>query len=154
MTAYKEKGDLLMLKLRLKKLMSQRGISTNKICEDLKISKTNFNRYKKNESQRWDVDVLEKILTYLDCNVADLVDRTGDFRGNKADCDLSETDQLNIYADQLYGLISDLERVQGKMIRFTSKENDRYDELVGRLYNAIEEIQTVADSLTLDDEGD
>lgn len=139
-----------MLRLRLKTLMSQRDISTNKICEDLKISKTNFNRYKNNQSQRWDVDVLEKMLFYLDCNVADLVEFSGIFRGKKSDCELSEQDQLNIFSDQLYSLLADLDRVQNKMIKFTSKDNDNYDELLGRLYDAIEEIQSIADSLTPD----
>lgn len=139
-----------MLRLRLKALMSQRGISTNKMSEDLKISKTNFNRYKNNQSQRWDVDVLEKMLCYLDCNIADLVENTGSFKGIKADCDLSEEDQLFIFADQLYILLDALDKLQYKMDSFACKEKDDYDELVGRLYDAIEEIRDVADSLIPD----
>ena len=139
-----------MLRLRLKTLMSQRGISTNRISEDLKISKTNFNRYKTNQCQRWDVDVLEKILTYLDCNVADLVENSGSFKGIKADCKLSEFDQLNIFSDQLFTLVESLDKLQYKMDSFACKEKDDYDELVGRLYDAIEEIRDVADSLIPD----
>ena len=139
-----------MLKLRLKTLMSQRGISTNRICEELNISKTNFNRYKNNQSQRWDVDVLEKMLVYLDCNVADLVENTDGFKGIKADCKLSEFEQLNIFADQLFTLVESLDKLQYKMDSFACKEKDDYDELVGRLYDAIEEIRDVADSLIPD----
>ena len=149
MTASKEKGEF-MLKLRLKTLMNQRNISTNKMSDDLKISKTNFNRYKNNQSQRWDVDILEKILTYLDCSISDLVDNTGSFKGGKADCKLNEEDQLFIFADQLYILLESLDKLQYKMDRYACKEKDDYDELVGRLYDAIEEIRDVADSLTPD----
>ena len=120
------------------------------MSEDLNISKTNFNRYKYNQSKRWDVDNLEKMLCYLDCNIADLVENTGGLKGIKANCDLSEEDQLIIFADQLYTLLDVLDKLQYKMDRYACKEKDDYDELVGRLYDAIEEIRVVADSLTPD----
>ena len=152
MTASKEKGDF-MLRLRLKALMSQRNISTNKMCEDLNISKTNFNRYKYNQSKRWEIENFEKMLVYLDCSISDLVENTGSFKGIKADCKLSEFDQLNIFSDQLYSLLADLDKLQYKMDSFACKEKDDYDELVGRLYDAIEEIRDVVNDLTPEIEG-
>ena len=139
-----------MLRLRLEALMRQRNISTNKMSDDLEISKTNFNRYKYNQSKRWEIENLEKMLVYLDCSISDLVENTGSFKGIKADCKLSEFDQLNIFADQLFTLVESLDKLQYKMDSFACKEKDDYDELVGRLYDAIEEIRNVADSLIPD----
>lgn len=139
-----------MLRLRLEALMRQRNISTNKMSDDLEISKTNFNRYKYNQSKRWEIENLEKMLVYLDCSISDLVENTGSFKGVKADCKLSEFDQLLIFADQLFTLVESLDKLQYKMDSFACKEKDDYDELVGRLYDAIEEIRDVADSLMPD----
>ena len=62
-----------MLSLTLNYLLNINKISKNKICKDLNISRTNLNRYCNNECKRWDIDVISRIMEYLDVSLPDLV---------------------------------------------------------------------------------
>lgn len=62
------------LNMKLKDIMTERGISKNRICKDLDIPRQNFNRYYRNEFQRIDSLFLCKLCSYLKVGVGDLVE--------------------------------------------------------------------------------
>jgi len=61
------------ISLQINERLKERGISKNKICKDLDIPRTNFNRYCRNEFQRIDVVLLCKLCYYLDIEIENLV---------------------------------------------------------------------------------
>jgi len=54
-------------------LLAERGISKNRICKDLDIPRSNFNRYCRGDFQRLDAALLCKLCWYLKIDVSDLV---------------------------------------------------------------------------------
>ncbi len=60
--------------LHITDLLQEKGISKNKICKDLDIPRTNFNRYCNGNFQRIDVSLLCKLLHYLNCNIDELIE--------------------------------------------------------------------------------
>ena len=54
-------------------LLKERGISKNKICKDLDIPRTNFNRYCQNKIERFDLSLLYKLCNYLDVGVEEII---------------------------------------------------------------------------------
>lgn len=61
------------LEMRIEELLQERGISKNKICHDLNIPRTNFNRYCRGEFQRMDTLLICKLCWYFDCGVETLL---------------------------------------------------------------------------------
>lgn len=61
------------LNLRIEELLKEKNISKNRICKDLDIPRSNFNRYCRNECQRLDVAMLCKLLHYLNADISDLL---------------------------------------------------------------------------------
>ena len=61
------------LSLNIEKLLKDKGISKNKICKDLDIPRTNFNRYCRDDFQRLDVGLICKLCYYLDVDISDLI---------------------------------------------------------------------------------
>lgn len=61
------------LSLNIEKLLKDKGISKNKICKDLDIPRTNFNRYCRDDFQRLDVGLICKLCYYLEVNINDLI---------------------------------------------------------------------------------
>ena len=59
--------------LRIEELLKRKNISKNKICKDLDIPRSNFNRYCRNECQRLDIALLCKLLHYLNADISDLL---------------------------------------------------------------------------------
>ena len=47
--------DLGHLHLRIEEILDERGISKNKLCKDMDIPRTNFNRYCQDKQTRWDL---------------------------------------------------------------------------------------------------
>ena len=68
------KDDYGKIVLHISDILEQKGISRNKICKDLDIPRTNFNRYCRGDFQRIDVGLLCKLLNYLDCSVDELIE--------------------------------------------------------------------------------
>lgn len=62
------------IRLRIADILTERGISKNRICKDLDIPRPNFNRYYRNEFQRIDSLFLCKLCSYLHVGVGDLVE--------------------------------------------------------------------------------
>lgn len=65
--------DYGTLSLNIEKLLKDKGISKNKICKDLDIPRTNFNRYCRDDFQRLDVGLICKLCYYLDVSIKDLI---------------------------------------------------------------------------------
>ena len=61
------------LEFNIEQILEGRGISKNTICRELNIPRTNLNRYCKNELQRIDANLVCKLLSYLDCELGDLI---------------------------------------------------------------------------------
>lgn len=67
-----------IIRLRIEELLIEKNISKNKICKDLDIPRTNFNRYCRGEYQRLDTNLLCKLLVYFDCSPNDLIEHIKD----------------------------------------------------------------------------
>ncbi|MBP3384812.1 MAG: helix-turn-helix transcriptional regulator [Firmicutes bacterium] len=65
--------DYGFLQFNIVQILKERGISKNKICKDLDIPRTNFNRYCRNDFQRIDAYLVCKLCDYLDIGVGDLI---------------------------------------------------------------------------------
>lgn len=61
------------LSLRIENILKEKGISKNKICKDLDIPRTNFNRYCRDEFQRLDSGLICKLCWYLDVEIGELI---------------------------------------------------------------------------------
>lgn len=61
------------LHMRINEILEERGISKNRICKDLDIPRTNFNKYCRDENQRLDVNFICKLCGYLGCQVGDII---------------------------------------------------------------------------------
>lgn len=61
------------LKFRITEILEARGISKNKICRDLDIPRTNFNRYCRNDFERIDSNLVCKLLSYLHISIGELI---------------------------------------------------------------------------------
>ena len=58
-----------------RKIISQQlNISKNKICFDLRIQRTQLNRYCKGDVQRLDVNLLCRICDYTNCRIQDVIE--------------------------------------------------------------------------------
>lgn len=61
------------LELNINQLLEQNGISKNKICKDLDIPRSNFNRYCRNEFQRLDAGLLCRLYYYFNASIDELI---------------------------------------------------------------------------------
>lgn len=62
------------LHIRILELLEEHGVSKTRICKDLDLQRTNFNRYCKDEFQRVDATLIIKLCEYFDCSVGDLLE--------------------------------------------------------------------------------
>lgn len=62
------------VKIRLGTLLTERGISKNKICKYCDMQRTQLNRYVNNEMDRVDLAILARLCDYLDCDVSDILE--------------------------------------------------------------------------------
>ena len=60
--------------LRINELLSEKGLSKNRICKDLDIPRGNFNRYCRDEFQRIDTNLLLKLCNYFNCTISELIE--------------------------------------------------------------------------------
>lgn len=70
--AKKQYGKLHM---RIMEILNERNISKTRICKDLDIPRSNFNKYCRDEFQRIDANLVCKICEYLDIEVGELIVR-------------------------------------------------------------------------------
>lgn len=62
------------LHLRINEILEEKRISKNKICKDLDIPRTNFNKYCRDGVTRLDTGLICKLCCYLDITVGDLIE--------------------------------------------------------------------------------
>lgn len=61
------------LSLQIDTILKEKGISKNKLCKDLDIPRSNFNRYCRDEFQRLDAALICKLCWYLNIDVGELI---------------------------------------------------------------------------------
>ena len=61
------------IKLQIEKILKEKKISKNRICKDLDIPRSNFNRYCRNDFQRIDAALLCKLCWYLKVDLSELL---------------------------------------------------------------------------------
>ena len=61
------------LYLRINDILKAKGISKNKICKDLDIPRSNFNRYCRDDFQSIDAVLICKQCWYLDVEAGELI---------------------------------------------------------------------------------
>ncbi len=66
--------DYGSLHLRINEILQEKEISKNKICKDLDIPRTNFNRYCRDDFQRLDMGLICKLCWYLQIDVGELIE--------------------------------------------------------------------------------
>ena len=62
------------LHLRINELLAEKGISKNKLCKDLDIPRSNFNRYCRDGVTSFDVNLLCKLCYYLEIDAGELIE--------------------------------------------------------------------------------
>ena len=69
------------LHLRINEILAEKGTTVtldladkNKICKDLDIPRSNFNRYCRDEFQRMDTNLICKLCDYLDVDISTLIE--------------------------------------------------------------------------------
>lgn len=62
------------IKFHIEEILSKRGISKNTMCFDLRLQRTQLNKYCKGKVQRIDVETLCHMCQYLECTVAELME--------------------------------------------------------------------------------
>ena len=62
-----------VIKLQIDKILKEKKISKNRICKDLDIPRSNFNRYCRNDFQRIDAALLCKLCWYLKVDLSELL---------------------------------------------------------------------------------
>ena len=66
--------DFGHLHLRIEEILKDSGISKTKVCKELDIRRTNFNRYSQNKQTRWDWKFLCKLCLYLKVDLGELTE--------------------------------------------------------------------------------
>lgn len=66
--------DFGTLHLRINEILKEKNISKNKICKELDIPRTNFNRYCNDNFQRIDSNLICKLCYYLQVDIAELIE--------------------------------------------------------------------------------
>ena len=61
------------LELRINELLKEREISKNRICKDLDIPRSNFNRYCAGNFQSIDANLICKLCMYFNCEIGELI---------------------------------------------------------------------------------
>lgn len=61
------------LEMKIESLLREKNISKNKICKDLDIPRSNFNRYCRNDFQRLDSNLICKLCWYLNVELDELL---------------------------------------------------------------------------------
>lgn len=67
-------GEFGIIKINLARLIEEKGISKNKLCQRAEMQRTQLNHYCNNEVTRLDTDVLARICTVLGCEIGDLIE--------------------------------------------------------------------------------
>ena len=61
------------LEFNIDRILREKGISKNKICKDLDIPRSNFNRYCRGDFQRIDANLVCKLCHYFNLQPGDII---------------------------------------------------------------------------------
>ena len=62
------------IRIKLKELIDEKGISKNKLAHRAEMQRTQLNQYCNNQVTRLDTYVLARLCTALDCKIEDLLE--------------------------------------------------------------------------------
>lgn len=62
------------IRINLDKLIEEKGISKSKLCHRAELQRTQLNNYCNNSVSRLDIDVLARLCSGLECEIADLLE--------------------------------------------------------------------------------
>jgi len=65
--------DYGKLHFRINEILEEKGISKNKLCKDMDIPRTNFNKYCRDAVTRLDTNFICKLCWYLNIDVGELI---------------------------------------------------------------------------------
>ena len=128
------------LNLRIEELLKEKDISKNRICKDLDIPRSNFNRYCRNECQRLDIAMLCKLLHYLDVDVSELLLYQREVQTN-SEIQSTPTVTAPLNAESI-GAPS-----VSKGISMYSDKYERLRNILNRLYPLFDELEKLTDEL-------
>ena len=57
----------------LERLLKEKNVSKNKVCEACKLQRTQLNNYCKNKVSRIDLAILARLCEFLDCTLNDIL---------------------------------------------------------------------------------
>ncbi|MCI8709240.1 MAG: helix-turn-helix transcriptional regulator [Dorea sp.] len=57
----------------LERILKDRKVSKNKVCEACRLQRTQLNNYCKSKVSRIDLDILARLCAYLDCTPNDIL---------------------------------------------------------------------------------
>ncbi len=66
--------DFGYIKIKLLDLITERGISKNKLAHLAQMERTQLNRYCNNQVRLIDMNVLSRLCTALECNIDDILE--------------------------------------------------------------------------------
>jgi putative transcriptional regulator len=62
------------IKIKLKELLEEKGLSKNKLSHKAEMERTQINKFCNNKITRLDTDVLARLCTALECEISDLLE--------------------------------------------------------------------------------
>ena len=63
----------MMVYIDLERLLKEKNISKNKVCEACKLQRTQLNNYCKGKDTRVDLAILARLCEFLDCTPNDIL---------------------------------------------------------------------------------
>lgn len=63
----------MMIYIDLERIMKDRNVSKNKVCEACRLQRTQLNNYCKSKVSRIDLDILARLCAYLNCTPNDIL---------------------------------------------------------------------------------
>ena len=72
------------IKIKLDRLIKERGMSKNKLSHRAEMQRSQINRYCSNTVTRLDVDVLARLCTALNCSIGELLEYVPPCEGGSA----------------------------------------------------------------------
>lgn len=67
-------GEYGTIRIHLSELITESGISKNKLCHKAELQRAQLNNYCNNNIVRMDIDVLARICTVMNCQISDLLE--------------------------------------------------------------------------------
>lgn len=69
----KGRGKAMHVYIDLERLLKEKNVSKNKVCEACKLQRTQLNNYCKNKVSRIDLAILARLCEFLDCTPNDIL---------------------------------------------------------------------------------